>query len=383
MRGTLLLVSTLTVMAGATISPALPGIEAHFTEVPNATFWVRLILTLPALFIALGAPVAGVVVDRFGRKPLLLFSTALYGLAGAAGFMLDALWPLLASRALLGLAVAGVMTSVTTLITDYFRGDSRAGMLGWQATFMGLGGVVFLIAGGVLADLSWRLPFLIYLFSLLLLPLVLFVLHEPTRPRPARREGNKGVPWAFLGFIYTAMLLGQVMFYTVPVQLPFYLRDLLGANATLAGTAVAVATLFYALTSSFYRRIKGWLDYLPILSLGFFVAGLGFAVLSFAGAYALVFLGLAISGVGFGFIVPNLNTWTAERVSDAGRGRALGGLTTALFLGQFLSPVVAQPLAAALGSANMYLATGVLGGLLALVLVLARRAAPAWQADKS
>jgi hypothetical protein len=53
-KATLLLVSTLTVMAGATIAHSLPAMRQHFSEVPNADYWVRLILTVPALFIAIG-----------------------------------------------------------------------------------------------------------------------------------------------------------------------------------------------------------------------------------------------------------------------------------------------------------------------------------------
>jgi hypothetical protein len=56
---TLLLASTLTVMAGATIAPSLPAMQDHFSEIANSQFLVKLILTIPALFIALGSPLAG------------------------------------------------------------------------------------------------------------------------------------------------------------------------------------------------------------------------------------------------------------------------------------------------------------------------------------
>jgi MFS family permease len=95
LRGTLLAVSSLTVMAGATISPSLPAIQAHFADVPAVDVLVRLVLTLPALFIALGAPLAGVLVDRWGRKPLLVVCVLLYAAAGASGVYLDALTPIL------------------------------------------------------------------------------------------------------------------------------------------------------------------------------------------------------------------------------------------------------------------------------------------------
>jgi MFS family permease len=52
-----------------------------------------------------------------------------------------------------------MMTTATTLIADYYEGERRSAVMGQQAAFMGFGGVVFLVLGGVLADLSWRAPF--------------------------------------------------------------------------------------------------------------------------------------------------------------------------------------------------------------------------------
>lgn len=113
-------------MSGATIAPALPGIHAHFSGVENADLLVRLVLTIPAFFIALGAPVAGLVVDRMGCKPMLVGSTALYVVAGGAGYVLATLPGILTGRALLGIAVGAVLTGATTLIADYYTGDPRA-----------------------------------------------------------------------------------------------------------------------------------------------------------------------------------------------------------------------------------------------------------------
>ncbi|MDY7013237.1 MAG: MFS transporter, partial [Cyanobacteriota bacterium] len=155
----ILLASTLTVMSGATIAPSLPAMQAHFSEVANSEFWVRLVLTVPALSIVIGSPLAGQIVDRIGRKPLLLGSAILYGFAGGSGFVLNSVFAILVGRMLLGLAVAGIMVSATTLIADYYQGDARANFMGLQAAFMGFGGVLFLSVGGFIAELNWRFPF--------------------------------------------------------------------------------------------------------------------------------------------------------------------------------------------------------------------------------
>ena len=95
----LLLIGTLTVMSGATIAPSIPAMQDYFKAVPNSEYLVRLALTLPALFIALGAPIVGILIDKFGRKPILLFSLALYGIAGSSGFILNSLESMQIGRA--------------------------------------------------------------------------------------------------------------------------------------------------------------------------------------------------------------------------------------------------------------------------------------------
>lgn len=376
-KTTILLASTLTVMAGATISPSLPAMQTHFADVANADFWVRLVLTVPALFIVIGSPLAGQIVDKIGRKPLLLGAAILYGLAGSSGFVLNSLFAILAGRALLGLAVAGVMVSATTLIADYYQGDARASFMGLQAAFMGFGGVLFLSVGGFIAELSWRFPFLIYLFAWLLIPGIALTLYEPSRPE-VTAEAAAALPTAqmpskLLVLIYASVLVQQIVFYLIPVQLPFYLEQLSGAGATQTGLAIAFAVLFSALASMGYGRLKKRLSFIKILAIAFGLIGLGYAGIGLVSSYWLVLFVLIPTGIGLGLMMPNLNVWTANEVPDALRGRALGGLTTFMFLGQFLSPIVSQPVKQGLGMTATYGLVGVALMVLSLLLWIYKR----------
>ena len=78
---TILLGSTTTVLAATIIAPALPEMALAFEDVPDADFLVRLTLTMPALFVAIWAPFSGLLLDRWGRKPVLISALILYGLA--------------------------------------------------------------------------------------------------------------------------------------------------------------------------------------------------------------------------------------------------------------------------------------------------------------
>ncbi|MEC4991099.1 MAG: MFS transporter, partial [Oscillatoria sp. PMC 1068.18] len=372
---TLLIVSTLTVMSGATIAPSLPAIENHFASVSSVEYLVKLVLTIPALFIVIGAPIAGIITDKMGRKPLLIVSTLLYGFAGSSGLVLNNLFSLLIGRAFLGIAVAGLMTSVTTLIADYYTGQRRANFMGLQAGFMGLGGVIFLSLGGFLADLNWRMPFAIYLFAWLILPLIVFFLYEPQPNlvliKDSQTENNSRLPVKLLCVIYSLAMLDMLVFYLIPVQLPFYLRSLINATATQSGLAIAFATLFSSIASLGYGRLKVRFSFVSITVLAFLLVSSGYVTIGLARSYPLVLLGLLISGLGFGLLMPNLSVWLTTKIPDALRGRALGGLTTAFFLGQFLSPIVSQPISQHTGLGMTYIVEG--GILLVLAIALLTR----------
>jgi MFS family permease len=368
---TLLCISTLTVMAGATIAPSLPSMQEFFKAIPNADYVVRLALTLPALFIALGAPIVGILIDRVGRKPILLAALALYGIAGCSGFFLNNLSLILVGRALLGVSVAGIMTTATTLVGDYYKSGSRAQFLGLQSGFMGLGGVLFLSLGGFLADLNWRFPFLIYLMALVLLPCALALLPEPRRANTAATPDappEASLPWGLIALTYGVALITQVVFYLVPVQLPFYLKQLFNANAAQSGLAIALATLFSALSSILYRQIKAKLNFVAIYGVAFANIALGYALIAWAAHPVILLGGLVTAGLGLGLLMPNMNFCLSSVTPDAIRGRVLSGITTAFFLGQFLSPLVSQPLSREIGLGSTY-------GVAAIVMVVLTGAA--------
>ena len=363
--------SSLTMMAGAVLSPALPDIRQHFADTPSVELLSRLVLTLPALFIALCASPAGWVADRCGRRTLLLLATGAFALAGASGFVLDDLIAILIGRALLGVAAAAVMTCSTALIADYFTGDERARVMGWQGAATAFGGVFFFALGGVLADMGWRAPFLIYLAALVLVPLV----HRLPEPgcrddHGAARPGQAAWEWpslTLLATLYLVALDSMVAVNVIPVQLAFHLRELGVTGATRAGLAVALYTLFGGFSSLGYRRIEAYLGHRLTLAATFVLSGLSLWIVSFADSYTSIMLAMVVVVVGLGLLLPNLNTCVMTVASGPTRGRIAGGLTAAAFLGQFLSPVATQPIVASLGLSATFAFTG--GVLLALATV--------------
>src|SRR4051795_11412028 len=124
--------SCLAVLGAVLIAPVLPKMEDHFAGVAGADVLVPIVLTIPALVIGLTAPFAGLVIDAIDRKRLLIVALLVYAVAGTAPLYLDSLGTIIASRAVVGLCEAAIMTCCTTLIADYWSGPRRSRYLGLQ-----------------------------------------------------------------------------------------------------------------------------------------------------------------------------------------------------------------------------------------------------------
>jgi MFS family permease len=358
---TLLLVSSLTIMSVITISPALPQMAKAFSNVENAGFLVKLVLTLPALMIAIFSPITGRLIDRYGRLRLLWTSLVLYAIAGTAGFFLNNLYHILISRALLGVAVGMSMTIVITLIADYFEGMERQRFVGLQIAFMSMGGILFIGLGGILADIGWRYPFLIYFSSLLVLPLAILFLHEPAvaQQKVQANQHLKAPQIIWMLFINTMIM--WILFFLIPVQVPFYLKALGVETNALIGAAIATSTACSAVSSFSYSKIKSRLSFLTIFSIGYLLMAAGFVCISISSTYVLVVIAMMLSGLGMGMMIPNTNMWVMKLAPPQIRGKEIGKLTTFWFLGQFLSPIVIFPVLNRLSlSSTFMLASGVL-----------------------
>ncbi|MBZ9714723.1 MFS transporter [Deinococcus multiflagellatus] len=369
-QATLLLLAALTVMSGATIAPALPAMQAHFADTPNAALLTKLALTILGVVIAVTAPISGVLADRFGRRPVLLGALTLYVLGGASGLVAESLGQVLAGRVVLGLAVAGTMTAAGALVNDLFSGPGRGRFLSQQAAFTSFGGAVLLPLGGVLAALSWRAPFALYLAAALLLPLVLRLPRGVPGQDAAGSAPQAAPRWSAIAVVYALALGYMIVFYLMPAQGPFLLRAL-GAEPGVTGLMLGSSTLMAAVTALVFSRFAGRFDTRRLAGLGMAIVALGWLLVFRAPGLAVVEAGLLVAGLGGGLVFPNLYAWLADLTPPAWRGRVTAGMSSAVFLGQFLSPLV---LASSAGHEAQGFAAGaalaaVMGGaLLALSL---------------
>lgn len=256
------------------------------------------------------------------------------------------------------------MTIVITLIADYFTGQERQKFVGIQIAFMSLGGILFIGLGGILADIGWRVPFLIYLFALLVLPLSILFLEEPKLVQNTNTEiaNIKAPPIIWLLFFNTMLL--WVIFFLIPVQIPFLLKEIGVEKNAMVGAAIAMSTAFSAISSFSYSKLKGRLSFLAIFSIGYLLMAAGYMCIAISSSYAMIVIAMMLSGFGMGMMIPNTNMWVMKIAPIEIRGKEIGKLTTFWFLGQFLSPIIIFPVLHVLQLSATFMAAA--GLLLAL-----------------
>ncbi|MFS4438156.1 MFS transporter [Paracoccaceae bacterium GXU_MW_L88] len=379
----LMLAATLTIMSNATITPALPGIQAMFADNPNAELLTRLLITAPSLLVAIVAPFAGAVVDRIGRRPPLLAGLILYALAGTAGLYLGSLEAILASRLALGLGVAAIMTAQAALIGDYFDGPARGRLMGYQIATVNVGGLVFVAIAGILAARDPRLPFAIYGFSIIIFPLLSRLLPEPSAAATGDADPNLSAPgepgWPLtVAIMAIAAGLTFVIFYAVPTQLPYHLASIGLDDPRQTGEAMG-SMMFAAAIMAF---ISGWIR--PTLGrigtpvTGYLLLAAGFFLLSIGTTILFAMLGTALIGAGMGLCMPTFLTTALNAAPATRRGLVSGAVTSAIFLGQFFSPIASQPLVSHWSYSTAFAvgAAGFIGLALILTLTLRKRQPP-------
>ena len=369
----LLAASCMPVLGSVLITPVLPQISEHFATTPGAPVLVPMIVAVPALMIALFAPFAGQIADRIARKKLLLGALIAYSIVGVAPALMDGLAGILASRVLLGVCEAAIMTVATALIVDYFPDEKRRNRyLGLQAVTTTLAATVFIAVGGALGANGWHTPFWIYAAGLVIAVAVAALLWEPRTERSDDSASSlplSRIPWREIAMPLLVTLIGGITFYVLIVEISYLVvgTGVEAQSTAIIGAVAAGASLATAVGGLTFPRVARFTP-ARLLPTAFGLQATGMLIIWLAPVSLVTVAGGAvIASVGSGLLLPTLVVWVIARQPFEQRGRVSGLWNSAFYLGQFLAPLLATGVAAALG--GLPAAIGVVG-LAALVLTL-------------
>lgn len=353
----ILLMSSLTVMVGTAVTPAVAELGRVY-GLGNYASWL---ITTPALGVVITTVLFGRVIDKKGPYWVAFLGLLCYGGFGVAGAYMPNVVTLLIDRVLLGAATAAIMNASVTFISAFFQGEKQLKILALQSMAMECGGVIYLSVSGMLADVSWRCPFYIYgLGFLAFLGLALFIPKVPAAAQDTEDlTGDtgakaKGVP---IPLVLLISFLGILMFFTAMVVLPLYLQNQLGYSPSFTGYYLASIDVVSVLAAGFSPQIVKRVQEKGCLTIAFCSYGIAFLLYFLLGESLFLWIAACFVGIGFGFSTPLYNNLIVNKSTPSNKGLNISFCTMAMFAGQFLSALLVSVLAAE----NLFLIASLIG----------------------
>ena len=318
------------------IIPVLPKLVQQFVggDAAKGAAMYGLFGTVWAIMQFFASPLLGAISDRFGRRPVILISCMGLGLDYIVMALAPTLGWLLVGRIASGICAASFSTAFA-YIADITPPDRRASAFGMTGVAFGIGFVLGPALGGVLGDISPRLPFWgAAVLALLSASYGLFVLPESLPPE--RRDSFRwkkanpigslellrshreltGLAWIY--FLY------QLAHCVLPSMYVLYTSYRYGWSAKTVGLTLMVSGLLsIVVQGGLVRPVVKKLGERGTIYAGLLFGMAGFAGFALAPTGAWLLAAMPIFSL-WGLIGPGLQGLMTRRVEAREQGKLQG-----------------------------------------------------------
>ncbi len=354
---------------------------------------VGLISSLSAMPRLISGPIAGLLSDRWGRRPMLILGAVGHGLILVGQFATTNYVHYAILEALAGITIAIWTISSSVLIADLTKIANRGRTLAFRDTAMRMGMLAGPLVGGFIAaqfELRWVFIF-IASTKVVAIFVVLFLIPETKparaprepdrRPGEARASRSGGIPWAtFRTRSFVAVAVATICFGMIGLgpgifrtYYPIHAQETLMLSPDVIGNLVAmggVLTMLAAAPTGFAvdRFGRKW----P-LAFGLVLLGASVYLLGASMAFIGIAIAFAVFAIAEGINTNTNQTYAMDLAPTEQRGVFLSAFHMATSAGMMIGPLVAGLLAGRLGlESTLFIFVGVAGGCTLLFVVLAQ-----------
>jgi DHA1 family tetracycline resistance protein-like MFS transporter len=294
--------------------------------------------------------VLGNLSDRFGRRPVLLFSLFGFGIDYAfMAFAPSVMW-LFVGRAIAGIAGAST-TTATAYIADVSTGENRAANFGLIGAATGLGFIVGIAIGGYLGAVGLKIPFLAAAGLALLNALYgYFVLPESLAPENRRafdwKRANPVAALKKLGAypaiagLVSAFTLVYIASKAVETVLAFFLIEKFKwSMSSISSLGIFIGVLLIGIQGGLIRIIIPKLGQQRSIVFGLLFYAIGLVLISFASQGWMMYLYMIPYCLG-GISGPALQGLITSKVEANEQGELQGSLNSLLSVTTVIGPLL-------------------------------------------
>lgn len=296
------------------------------------------------------APVMGNVADRFGRRPIVLFSLAAYVLAFTGYLLAVSASLLILIRGLAGLFTAGLIPAITSIVGDQAPEDRRGQWIGIVNGGASVGWIVGPLLGGILYDrFGYVVPFTISIaMGLGALLLALFSINETYTPSLERSQlaltGRS--KWQAFPTRPTFLLLMLITFGVlfawafIEPRFMFYAYDDLHWTSSRLGMVMSTYGVTFMLGEFALGRLSDRIGRKPVLVLGLALFSAQFIGLVLFRDATWIILAFSLAGLGNALYDPALSALILDITPREQTARMLGFKGAAGSLGNLFGPAL-------------------------------------------
>lgn len=317
-------VAALTSLPGLAVSPILGDLSKIFPGVSELE--IQMLTSLPSLLIIPSMLLAGKIVDYVGYTKVLFVGLGVFLLSGVLYLFSKSINELILISALLGVGSGMIIPLSTALISRFFIGNYRTKQFGYVSAISNLTLVIATALTGYLADVNWKLPFIVYLLPIVSLILLPGISSEEKKYKNYKSDENcTDINNGSSKDININVLLSNMWYYflityivlIISLNLPFLLEGY-GYRSDSSGVIISLFFLAIMLPGFFinyFRRLLG--NAARFFSL--LIIAIGLAILLAFHSLPAMVIGCFIAGFGYGIAQPLIydSTVTAETPAHA------------------------------------------------------------------
>lgn len=353
-RGALALVvviSLLNSMASMIVVPVLPKLVESFTgDASHAAPYIGYFAATFALIQFIASPVLGSLSDAYGRRTVILISA--FGMAG--DYLLMALSPtigwLFVARMLSGVTAASG-PAVNAYIADVIPPEERAGAFGWTGAAFAIGFLVGPTLGGLLGDISPRLPFWVSAGLCLAVAMYGWFILPESLPKARRTPFTFARANPVGSFIFLAerphlvgltsvQMMMMIAAQCLPTTIVLYTGARYGWTTGMVGVYLTFAGVGHLVVQSLVvRRFVGRFGERAAAVFGFSAVAIGFTVYATAPIAPLFATGLPLYALA-GLVGPAIQSQLTRSVAPTEQGRLQGTLAAITALVGMVAPIM-------------------------------------------
>lgn len=360
-------------MALTVINPVLPAIEQALAHNATDRMLVKQLFGAVTLAMVIGAPLGGFLVSRLGMRPLLLGASLVFAAGGTAGLYLSSLPLLLVSRMLVGASAACIQVMSLTLVSMRLDAAGRAKWMGLHISTAILCSLVVFPIAGFLGDYSWRLPFLLYLFGLVVFAALLI---SPTQddPKPDKSEAAAApdeepiITWMPWHYVIMSLFIGVITFLPT-IYTPYLFVERAGLTPFEMSLIFMGNALVGGIVAMLYGRARHYLSVHVAFLCSFGGAALGLAILAVALNLPTMLVGFAIYTIGNSWFVANTMTSLGGKVMHDQQARAAGLVKAGHFLSTPIMVMIVAPYAEQWGAVAVMLMASAMSAFIFVLMI--------------